>query len=108
KRYDCRQPELLHVANMAAEVFRTPLHRSGVSRTQLILLLAAVHFERANGCHDDRYLRLETGKPALDVEKLFGAQVGAEPCLRQHDIRQREPQLRSGDGIAAVRDIAER
>src|SRR5204863_7541164 len=45
---------------------------------------------------------------ALDVEKLFGAKVSAESCFSQHDIRQRESQLRGGDGVAAVLDIAER
>src|SRR5258708_4044146 len=43
QRDEHRHTELLHVADVALEVRATPLHRSGVSRPQLILLHTAVH-----------------------------------------------------------------
>ena len=92
---------------MAAEIFDAPLHGGGARDAKLLLLDAAMHFERADRGHDDRGLGLEPRKTAFDVEKLFGAQIGAEPGFGQHDIRQRQTQFRRDHGIASVRDVAE-
>ena len=93
---------------MATQVFRTPLHRSGVCQCKPLLLNPAVHFQRTDGGDDNGRLGLEAGKAALDVEELLGAEIGAEPGLGQHDVAEREAELRRDDGVAAVRDVAER
>ena len=47
----------------------------------------------------------ETRLAADDVHEFFAAQVGAEPCLGHHVIRQFQRTTRSNDRVGAVSDV---
>ena len=109
ERHDHGHAELLHVLRRGprgSTMPRLSAATSGVPRC--VLLDAAVHLERAHRRDDDRGLRLEPAEPALDVEELLGAEVGAEARLGQHDVAEGEAQLGRDERVAAVRDVAER
>ncbi len=67
-----------------------------------------MHLERPDGGHDDRRVGGESGGPALDVEELLGAHVGAEARLGDHDLGRRERSPVGEDRAVAVGDVAER
>ncbi len=84
---------------------RSSAATSGVP--EVVLLDAAVHLERADGRDDHRGLGIEAAEPALDVEELLGAEIGAEPGLGEHDVAERQAELGGHEGVAAVGDVAE-
>jgi hypothetical protein len=68
----------------------------------------AVHLQRPNGGDDNRRVGRESGRPALDVEELLGAHVGAEAGLGADDLVRREGEAVRDDRVVAVGDVRER
>ena len=52
---------------------------------------AAVHLEGAHSGDDDDAVGLEAGVAALDVEKLFHANVGAKAATSRSDRKKERP-----------------
>jgi hypothetical protein len=57
--------------------------------------------------HEHHRIRPQAGLAALDVEELFGAEIGAETGLRDDVVGQLERCLRRYHRIAAVGDVGE-
>jgi hypothetical protein len=53
-------------------------------------------------------LGLQSARAALDVKKLFSAEIRAEPGFRDDDVGERQRRARGENAVATVRDIAER
>ena len=69
---------------------------------------ATVHLERPDrGDHDGRIGR-ETRRPALDIEELLGAHVGAEAGFGADDLVRGEGDPVGDDRVVAVGDVGER
>ena len=107
ERHDRRYAELGDVGDVGLEVHHPPLQRRHVGGAEGVLLDAAVHLERTHRGYDDHGLGLEAPEAALDVEELFGAEVGAESRLGADDVGEPEGQLGGDEGVAAVGDVAE-
>ena len=107
-RNDRLEPELAHVLDVAAQVAHAGLERLQVFLLEIVLLHAAVHFERADGGDQHDAGGLEAGLAALDVEELLAAQIGAEARFGHHIVRQLQRRRRGQHRIAAVRDVGER
>jgi hypothetical protein len=68
---------------------------------------ATVHLQRPDRRDDDRGIRPQPGRPALDVEELLSTEIGAEAGFRHDDVvgRQRCPVRQ--DRAVAMGDVAE-
>ena len=96
--------DVLHVPQ---QVGKAALQRGKVFRAQSPLGTAAVMLEGPDRGHHDHGGRGQARQAALDVQKLFRPQVGAEASLGDDVISHFEGHAGSHDGVAAVGDIGE-
>ena len=93
---------------MLGQVGHTGFQCRQVFLAQLLFGHAAMHFKRSHGRDNDCRPRPQAGKTALDIQKLFSAQVSAKACFGYHYIRQFQRILRRHHAIAAMGDIGKR
>ena len=105
---DHRHAETAHVAHVATEVDEAALQRGEVLPAEVGDGDAAVEFQRPHGRDDDHCVGLEPRLPALDVEELLGAEVGAEAGLGDRVVAELERRARRDHRVAAVGDVGER
>src|SRR5690606_36627930 len=84
-RHRNRHTEMPEVAKVLAEVLATFTNSLRVFAPKVLLRYAAVHLQRSYRCDQHHRRWLQVCLPAFDVEKLLGAEVGAETGFR-HDI----------------------
>ena len=106
-RHHHRHAELAHVGDMMREMRQSALEGTEVFLVEHVLGQSALHLERPHGGHQHRGFGIESAGATLDIEELFGAQVGAEAGFGDHDVGQGETGARGHEAVAAVRDIAE-
>ena len=105
---DRRQPEEPDVLDVLGEIVTAAPHCRDVLHRQLGQRHAGVHLQRAHRGYDHGDRRHQSRRPTLDVEELLGAEVARESRLGHDDLAELEREARGDDGIAAVRDVAER
>jgi hypothetical protein len=66
-----------------------------------------MHLERPNGGDHHGAIGLKARFPALDVEELLGAEIGAEARFRHHIVGELERRFGRDHRVAAMRDIGE-
>src|SRR6516165_12128217 len=93
---------------MAGEVGKSAFQCRDVFLPQRVARDAAMHFQRPYGCHYDRGVRLQSRLTAFYIEEFLGSEISAEPRLGHNVIGQLERRGRGDDGVAAMRDVAER
>src|SRR3546814_9416212 len=64
-----------------------------------------MHLERADGGDDDRGRGLEASLAALDVEELFGAEIGAEAGLGDDVIGHLQRRARSEEHTSELQSL---
>ncbi len=87
---DFRDAETPRILDMAGQIGDPLCDCVGVFLAEIIQAGAAMHFHSADRGDNDDAIRLETALAALDVEKLLGAKIGTEPCLRDDVVRKLE------------------
>ena len=93
---------------MSREIGEPPPNRRHVGVRQAILGHAAMKFQRPHRRHDDRGVRREVARTALDVQELLGAEVRSEARLGDYDVGEPQRQVGCCQRIAAVGNVAER
>ena len=92
---------------MPQQIGETPAQGRRVLRGQLGLIGAPVEFQGPDRGHDDHCIRPQSRPTALDIQKLFGTQIGAEARLCYHIVPQPQGGLGGGYAVAAVGDVGE-
>ena len=93
---------------MAQQVGTTLFKGGQVFRRKVGFRHAAVHFQRADGCHQHYGVGLQPRLTAFDVQEFFRSEIGAETRLGDRVIAQRHGGFGRDDRIAAVCDVGER
>ena len=102
-----RQPEFLHVLDVALQIGHAGFQRLQVFLFQIVLLDAAVHLERADGGDQHHAIGGQARLAALDVDEFLAAEIGAEAGFGHHVVGELE---RGGGGkhrVTAMRDVGE-
>jgi hypothetical protein len=100
-RDDARQPVVVaHVVDVALEVGHALAQGCEVLGSEVLLVDAAVHLQRAHCRDDHRQVGPQAGLAALDVDELLGAQVGAEAGLGDDPVG--ELQIESQKALRAL------
>ena len=107
-RHHRRHAKLLDVLDVLAKVGTALGHGRDIFVAQVVLGDAAVHLHRTYRGDNHHCIRRQTGLATLDVHELFGTQIGAEPSLGHHIIRQLQRGGGGDDRVTAMRDIGER
>ena len=92
---------------MAEQVGHAGLERFGVGLGIGALGGPAVVLERAHRGHQHDHIGPQAIHAALDIQKLFRAQVRAEARLRHRIVGHPQRQPGGGHAVAAVRDVGE-
>ena len=66
-----------------------------------------MHLEGAHGGDDHHRRGLQAGLPALDVDELLRAEIGAEAGLRDHVVAELEAGAGGDHRVAAMGDVGE-
>ena len=106
-RHHRRDAVALHVLHMAGQVLHAGRQRVEVLGAEVLPGDAAMHLERADGGHDHRAVRRESGLAALDVEELLGPKIGAEAGLGHSIVGELERGPGRDHRVAAVGDVGE-
>ena len=107
-RDDDRHAELPHVLDVLLEIRKPALERGEIFGRQRLLVRAALQLERAHRRDQHGRLGIQPTEATLDVEEFVRAEVGAEPRLRDDEVRERQRRPRRQNRVAAMRDVAER
>ena len=78
--------EFTHIFNMFRQIGKAFFHGVRIFRLQVRFFYAAVHFKGTDGGDYNDRIRLDAGKTAGNIHKLFGPQIGAETGFRNRNI----------------------
>ena len=107
RHHSGRSPYCADVIQMALEIGAAIQHGRHVFLIEAVLLHAAVVLERADGSHQHHAVRVDARRAALDIDKLFRAQIGAEARLGHGIIAQLHGQACGDHAVAAMGDVGE-
>ena len=107
ERHDDVRAEVLEVLNVGVEVDETLLQGFDVGLADFGERHSAVPFEGLGRSDEHHRGGGEARGAALDVEELFGAEVGTEARFRDGVVAELERGARGDDRVAAVGDVRE-
>ena len=107
--HDARQAErVADAAHVVQQVRHAAAQCVEIFRAEFVQCQTTVHFQRAHRRHHDGGVRPQPGEPALDVQKLLRAEVGAKAGLRHGVVAAVHGHARGEHTVAPVRDVGKR
>ena len=93
---------------MTEQVRNSFLQSLKILLAKLGLCLPSMHLERTYGRHHYHGIRMYSGFPALDIQKLLSSQICAKTSFRHGIIRQFHAHLCRDHRVAAVCNVCKR
>lgn len=103
--HDDRAVELGGGVEMSGEVFEAFFEGGGVGLGEGVKGGATVHFEGADGGHQDDGGGSESALTALDVDEFFTAEVEGKAAFGHDEVGVGEGHAGGNDGVAAVGNV---